>query len=236
MCEVFYQFFEDLQFCFVEIVDFVVVLIDKVMCVFVISDVVFVEEVIVDDVKIDEFVVVFDEQVIEIFVCQQLVVCDFCIVVMVLCVSVFFECMGDMLEYIVQFVCFCFFECVILKGFKGMFVKMGEFDVEVVCILFELLCMQDLCFVDVICNVDDDVDELYVIVFEKVFSDNWKGEVMVIVDVMFVSCYYECFVDYVVVVVKKVVYLVMGDWVVEEEDIFFVVEQQGLEYLYFGYV
>jgi len=40
----------------------------------------------------------------------------------------------------------------------------------------------------------------------------WEYGMEVVVDIILVGCYYECFVDYVVLVVWCVVYFVIGVW------------------------
>jgi phosphate transport system protein len=136
--------------------------------------------------------------------------------------------MGDMSEHIAQLARLRFPERAIPKGLKGTFVKMGELDVEIARTLSDLLRTQDLRFADAIRNADDDVDELHARVFEKVLSDNWKGEATATVDATLASRYHERFADHAVAVAKKVVYLATGDWAVDEDDIPLAVEQQEL--------
>lgn len=218
MREVFHQSLEDLQSRLVEIADLVTVSIDKATRAFATSDVALAEEVIADDAKIDELAVALDEQAIEILARQQPVARDLRIVVTALRVSASLERMGDMSEHIAQLARLRFPERAIPKGLKGTFVKMGELDVEVARTLAELLRTQDLRFADAIRNADDDVDELHATVFEKVLSDNWKGEATATVDATLASRYHERFADHAVAVAKKVVYLSTGDWAVAEDD------------------
>ncbi|WEK60555.1 MAG: phosphate signaling complex protein PhoU [Candidatus Microbacterium colombiense] len=228
MREVFHQSLEDLQNRLVEIADLVTVSIDKATRAFATSDVALAEEVIADDAKIDELAVTLDEQAIEILARQQPVARDLRIVVTALRVSASLERMGDMSEHIAQLARLRFPERAIPKGLKGTFVKMGELDVEISRTLSELLRTQDLKFADQIRNADDDVDELHASVFEKVLSDNWKGEATATVDATLASRYHERFADHAVAIAKKMVYLATGDWQVDEADIALAVEQQEL--------
>ena len=220
MREVFHQSLEDLQNRLVEIADLVTVSIDKATRAFATSDVALAEEVIADDAKIDELAVALDEQAIEILARQQPVARDLRIVVTALRVSASLERMGDMSEHIAQLARLRFPERAIPKGLKGTFVKMGELDVEVARTLSELLRTQDLRFADAIRNADDDVDELHATVFEKVLSDNWKGEATATVDATLASRYHERFADHAVSVARRVVYLVTGEYdgAVDHED------------------
>ncbi|MGO1802467.1 MAG: phosphate signaling complex protein PhoU, partial [Microbacteriaceae bacterium] len=203
----------------VEITDLVTVAIDKATRAFANSDVAIAEEVIADDVRIDELAVSLDELAIEVLARQQPVARDLRIVVFALRVSASLERMGDMAEHIAQLARLRFPERAIPKGLKGTFTKMGERDVEVSRTLSELLRTQDLRLADVIRNADDEVDELHARVFEKVLSDNWKGEPTATVDATLASRYHERFADHAVAVAKKVVYLATGDWDVDEEAI-----------------
>ncbi|PVE94958.1 MULTISPECIES: phosphate signaling complex protein PhoU [unclassified Microbacterium] len=226
MREVFHQSLEDLQSRLVEIADLVTVSIDKATRAFATSDVALAEEVIADDAKIDALAVTLDEQAIEILARQQPVARDLRIVVTALRVSASLERMGDMSEHIAQLARLRFPERAIPKGLKGTFVKMGELDVEISRTLSELLRTGDLRFADTIRNADDDVDELHASVFEKVLSDNWKGEATATVDATLASRYHERFADHAVAVAKKMVYLATGDWQVSEAEIALAVEQQ----------
>ena len=219
MREVFHQSLEEIQSRLVEITDLVTVAIDKATRAFANSDVAMAEEVIANDVHIDELTVSLDELAIEILARQQPVARDLRIVVFALRVSASLERMGDMAEHIAQLARLRFPERAIPKGLKGTFTKMGERDVEISRTLSELLRTQDLRLADEIRNADDEVDELHARVFEKVLSDNWKGEPTATVDATLASRYHERFADHAVAVAKKVVYLATGDWDVAEEDI-----------------
>ncbi|MBT2483191.1 MULTISPECIES: phosphate signaling complex protein PhoU [unclassified Microbacterium] len=226
MREVFHQSLEDLQSGIVEIADLVTVSIDKATRAFATSDVALAEEVIADDANIDKLAVALDELAIEILARQQPVARDLRIVVTALRVSASLERMGDMSEHIAQLARLRFPERAIPRGLKGTFVKMGELDVEISRTLSDLLRTGDLRFADTIRNADDDVDELHASVFEKVLSDNWKGEATATVDATLASRYHERFADHAVAVAKKMVYLATGDWRVSEAEIALAVEQQ----------
>lgn len=212
MREVFHQSLEDVQSRLVEIADLVAVAIDRATRAFGSSDVSLAEEVIEADAIIDEKAVALDELAIEILARQQPVARDLRIVVTALRVSASLERMGDMAEHIAQLARSRFPERAIPKGLKSTFTRMGELDVEVARRLAELLRTQDLRIADEIRDVDDDIDELHVSVFEKVLGDSWKGEATATVDATLASRYHERFADHAVSVAKKVVYLATGDW------------------------
>ncbi|RWR20614.1 phosphate transport system regulatory protein PhoU [Microbacterium enclense] len=217
MREVFHQSLEDVQGRLVEIADLVAVAIDRATRAFGTSDVSLAEEVIEADAIIDEKAVALDELAIEILARQQPVARDLRIVVTALRVSASLERMGDMAEHIAQLARSRFPERAIPKGLKGTFTRMGELDVQVARSLAELLRTQDLRIADEIRDVDDDIDELHVSVFEKVLGDSWKGEATATVDATLASRYHERFADHAVSVAKKVVYLATGDWAGADE-------------------
>ncbi|SIS10272.1 phosphate signaling complex protein PhoU [Microbacterium sp. RURRCA19A] len=212
MREVFHQSLEDVQSRLVEIAELVAVAIDRATRAFGSSDVSLAEEVIEADAIIDEKAVALDELAIEILARQQPVARDLRIVVTALRVSASLERMGDMAEHIAQLARSRFPERAIPKGLKSTFTRMGELDVEVARRLAELLRTQDLRIAEEIRDVDDDIDELHVSVFEKVLGDSWKGEATATVDATLASRYHERFADHAVSVAKKVVYLATGDW------------------------
>ena len=212
MREVFHQSLEDVQGRLVEIADLVAVAIDRATRAFGTSDVSLAEEVIEADAIIDEKAVALDELAIEILARQQPVARDLRIVVTALRVSASLERMGDMAEHIAQLARSRFPERAIPKGLKGTFTRMGELDVQVARSLAELLRTQDLRIADEIRDVDDDIDELHVSVFEKVLGDSWKGEATATVDATLASRYHERFADHVVDISSKVSYLTTGEW------------------------
>ena len=219
MREVFHQSLEDVQARLVEISELVTEAIDKATRAFGSSDVALAEEVIEADDVIDEKAVALDELGIEILARQQPVARDLRIVVAALRISASLERMGDIAEHIAQLTRMRFPERAIPRGLKGTFTRMGELDVEVARTLTELLRHFDLRLVDDLRDLEDRLDHHHVAVFEKVLSDNWKGETGATVDATLASRYLERFADHAVSVAKKVAYLATGDWQVDIESI-----------------
>ncbi|MGF3053233.1 phosphate signaling complex protein PhoU [Microbacterium sp. YY-03] len=219
MREVFHQSLDEVQSRLVEISELVADAIDKATQAFAGSDVTLADEVITNDRRIDELAVALDELAIEILARQQPVARDLRTVVTALRVSASLERMGDMAEHIAQLARYRFPERAIPKGLKTTFTKMGELDVDIARKLTELLRTQDIRLADVIRNDDDLVDELHATVFEKVLSENWKGEAGATVDATLASRYHERFADHAVSVAKKVVYLATGDWAADTDAV-----------------
>ena len=212
MREVFHQSLEDVQGRLVEISELVAIAIEKATQAFGSSDVSLAEEVIDADSIIDDKAVALDELAIEILARQQPVARDLRIVVSALRMSASLERMGDIAEHIAQLTRYRFPERAIPKGLKSTFTSMGQIDVQMARKLSELLRTQDIAIAEEIRNLDDQLDDLHVSVFEKVLGENWQGEAMATVDATLASRYHERFGDHAESVAKKVVYLATGDW------------------------
>lgn len=212
MREVFHQSLEDVQSRLVEIAELVTVAIERATKAFGTSDVTLAEEVIEADQVIDAKAIELDELAIQILARQQPVARDLRIVVAALRVSASLERMGDIAEHIAQLTRMRFPERAIPKGLKGTFTKMGELDVQVAQVLTEILRTEDLSLVETIRNLDDQLDDHHLSVFEKVLSENWQGEAGATVDATVASRYLERFADHALSVAKKVAYLATGEW------------------------
>jgi len=224
MREVFHQSLEDVQGRLVEIAELVTIAVDKATRAFGKSDVALAEEVIEADEVIDEKTIALDELAIEILARQQPVARDLRIVVAALRVSTSLERMGDIAEHIAQMTRMRFPERAIPKGLKSTFVKMGELDVEVARTLTDLLRTEDLALVELLRDREEKLDDLHLSVFEKVLSENWKGEAAATVDATLASRYHERFADHAVSVAKKVAYLATGDWTPDTDTIAVIAE------------
>jgi len=212
MREVFQQSLAEVQDRLVEISELVTVAIDKATHAFGTGDVTVAEEVIENDPLIDEKSVALDELAIDLLARQQPVATDLRVVVSALRMSASLERMGDIAEHIAQLTRLRFPERAVPKGLKGTFARMGALDVEIAKTLTELLRTYDMTIAEEIRNIDAQLDELHVSVFEKVLSDSWKGEAASTVDATLASRYHERFGDHAVAISKKITYLATGDW------------------------
>ncbi|MEN2740336.1 phosphate signaling complex protein PhoU [Microbacterium sp. X-17] len=212
MREVFQQSLADVQDRLVEISELVTVAIDKATRAFGSSDVTLAEEVIQSDPEIDKKSVALDEIAIDLLARQQPVATDLRVIVSALRMSASLERMGDIAEHIAQLTRLRFPERAIPKGLKHTFTEMGTLDVQISRKLTELLRTYDMNIGVEIRDIDAQLDELHVSVFEKVLSDSWKGEATATVDATLASRYHERFGDHAVAVSKKIAYLATGDW------------------------
>ena len=210
MRQVFQQELSEVQDRLVEIAELVKIAITDATAAFNDSDLPLAEQVIENDAKIDELSLSLDELSIQILARQQPVARDLRVVVSALRMSASLERMGDIAEHIASLTRYRFPERVVAKGLRSTFREMGELDVEAARKLTQLLDTEDLALADQIRDIDDQVDDLHVSVFEKVLSDSWSGEPAQTVDATLASRYHERFVDHAVSVAKKVQYLAEG--------------------------
>lgn len=208
----FQQELGELQDRLVEVSELVTEAISKATNAFSDSNVALAEEVIESDILIDERALSLDELAIQILARQQPVARDLRIAVSALRISSSLERMGDMAEHIAQLTRYRFPEKVIAKGLRGTFRKMGELDVEVAETLTKLLKTQNLKHADKIRDLDDDIDDLHLSVFDKVLGETWAGTPVDTVDATLASRYHERFADHAVNIAKKVKYLTTGEW------------------------
>lgn len=215
MREVFQQELHEVQSRLVEISKLVTISIENATNAFGNSDVVLAEQVIDEDVRIDELALSLDELAIQILARQQPVARDLRVVVSALRISASLERMGDMSEHIAQLARYRFPDKAVPKGLRSTFRDMGELDVQISRKLTALLETQDVALVEEIRNLDDEIDNLHLRVFDKVLGETWKGDTVGTVDATLASRYHERFADHAVSISKKVIYLSTGDWAPE---------------------
>lgn len=215
MREVFQQELHEVQSRLVEISKLVTISIENATNAFGNSDVVLAEQVIDEDARIDELALSLDELAIQILARQQPVARDLRVVVSALRISASLERMGDMSEHIAQLARYRFPDKAVPKGLRSTFRDMGELDVQISRKLTELLETQDVALAEEIRNLDDEIDNLHLRVFDKVLGETWKGDTVGTVDATLASRYHERFADHAVSISKKVIYLSTGDWAPE---------------------
>ena len=215
MREVFQQELHEVQSRLVEISKLVTISIENATNAFGNSDVVLAEQVIDEDARIDELALSLDELAIQILARQQPVARDLRVVVSALRISASLERMGDMSEHIAQLARYRFPDKAVPKGLRSTFRDMGELDVQISRKLTALLETQDVALVEEIRNLDDEIDNLHLRVFDKVLGETWKGDTVGTVDATLASRYHERFADHAVSISKKVLYLSTGDWAPE---------------------
>lgn len=215
MREVFQQELHEVQSRLIEISKLVTISIENATNAFGNSDVVLAEQVIDEDARIDELALSLDELAIQILARQQPVARDLRVVVSALRISASLERMGDMSEHIAQLARYRFPDKAVPKGLRSTFRDMGELDVQISRKLTELLETQDVALAEEIRNLDDEIDNLHLRVFDKVLGETWKGDTVGTVDATLASRYHERFADHAVSISKKVIYLSTGDWAPE---------------------
>ena len=218
MRELFQQELQELKDGLVAISEKVTSATDRAINAFNHSDVSIAEQVIAEDHLIDDAVRELDEKAIAILARQSPVAGDLRQVVSTLRISASLERMGDLATHLAQLARYRFPEKVAPSSIRPTFKKMGELDVQMAGLVTELLRKPNLKSVDAIRELDDDVDEMHLSVFETVLSEEFVEGNVSVVDATLASRYLERFADHAVSIAKKVHYLLTGEWDADSND------------------
>ena len=218
MRELFQQELQELKDGLVAISEKVTSATERAISAFNNSDVATAEQVIAEDHVIDDAVRELDEKAVAILARQSPVAGDLRQVVSTLRISASLERMGDLATHMAQLARYRFPEKVAPKSIRPTFKKMGEFDVQMSSLVTELLRAPSLQLVDSIRELDDEVDEMHLSVFETVLSEEFVEGNASVVDATLASRYLERFADHAVSVAKKVHYLLTGEWEAHSDD------------------
>lgn len=210
MREVFQQSLREVQDDLIEIAQQVHGTIVKATTAFTHSDVTLAEDVIDESEQIETRTKQLDAHAIEILALQQPVATDLRLIVGALRMSSSLERMSDLAQHIAQLARYRYPETAIPKGLKKVFVKMGEYCVEMSRLITELLREQSLELVDRVRDIDDELDELHAKVFEKVLSDKLADNPTGIVDATLASRYHERFGDHAVSITRQMNFFLRG--------------------------
>lgn len=145
-----------------------------------------------------------DETAIDLLARQAPVASDLRLVVTALRISSSFARMSDYALHIANLARHRYPERAIPKGLKKYFVEMGRLDTEIVGRLIVMLREHDPRLLEEIDDVDDQIDELHVRVFEKVLSGRFADDEASIVDATLASRFHERFGDHAVSIAKRV--------------------------------
>ena len=218
MRELFQQELQELRDGLVEISEKVSSATERAVSAFNNSDVAVAEQVIAEDHMIDDAVKELDEKAIAILARQSPVASDLRQVVSTLRISASLERMGDLATHMAQLARYRFPEKVAPKSFRPTFKKMGELDVIMAGLVLELLKSPSTETIEKIRELDDEVDDMHLSVFETVLSESFVEGNVSVVDATLASRYLERFADHAVSISKKVQYLLTGEWDVSSAD------------------
>ena len=218
MRELFQQELQELKDGLVAISEKVNSATERAISAFNNSDVAIAEQVIAEDHVIDDAVRELDEKAVAILARQSPVAGDLRQVVSTLRISASLERMGDLATHMAQLARYRFPEKVAPKSIRPTFKKMGEIDIQMSSLVTELLRSPSLQLVDSIRELDDEVDDMYLSVFETVLSEEFVDGNVSVVDATLASRYLERFADHAVSVAKKMHYLLTGEWEVHGND------------------
>lgn len=174
------------------------------------SDVALAEQVIERAEDSDRLAIELDELTIDILARQQPVASDLRLMVGALRMSSSLERMADLAQHIAQLSRYRYPESAIPQGLRKTFAKMAAIDAEMASKLVELLRTMDPRLIGEIRDLDDQLDELHVKVFEKVLSDKIDADATGVVDATLASRYHERFGDHAVHITKQINFFLSG--------------------------
>lgn len=212
MRELFQQELQELKDGLVDIAQKVHTATEHAITAFNKSDVAIAEEVIAQDHTIDDAVKGLDEKAIAILARQSPVAGDLRQVVSTLRISASLERMGDLATHMAQLARYRFPEKVAPKSIRPTFKRMGELDIQMASLVIDLLKNPAAATIEQIRDLDNDIDEMHLSVFETVLSEEFVEGNVSVVDATLASRYLERFADHAVSISKKVQYLLTGEW------------------------
>lgn len=176
------------------------------------ADVQLAEEVISNDARIDFLQNDLDERSIDILALQSPVASDLRMIVGALRMSASLERMGDLARHLAQLTRLRFPEPVLPESLREHFAQMFDIDLALSERVALVLENRDMTVADEIYALKSELNLLHQRVFEILAAPGWNSSVPTAVDVTLASRYLERFGDHGVSVVRKVSYLVTGDW------------------------
>lgn len=176
------------------------------------ADVQLAEDVISNDARIDFLQNDLDERSIDILALQSPVASDLRMIVGALRMSASLERMGDLARHLSQLARMRFPEAVLPEELTGHFGEMFDLDLLLIERVIAVLENRDMSVADEIYRLKSELNHKHQQVFEKLADPNWASSVPTAVDVTLASRYLERIGDHGVSVVRKVSYLVTGDW------------------------
>ena len=186
--------------------------LDSAKTAFLETDVQLAEEVISNDARIDFLQNDLDERSIDILALQSPVASDLRMIVGALRMSASLERMGDLARHLAQLTRLRFPEPVLPGSLHEHFSQMFDIDLALVERVMLVLENRDMSVADEIYALKSELNLLHRRVFEILAEPDWDSSVPTAVDVTLASRYLERFGDHGVSVVRKVSYLVTGDW------------------------
>lgn len=206
---------EEQQWLVVEIVcmgEMVVVQFDVLMDVIEKCDENVVQCIIVNDEVIDSLEQQISYDVMCLVLCG-LMVCDFCEILVGLCILVDIECIGDYVVNVVKCL-IVLSKVLLLLQIQGLCL-LGWLVVQQVCCVIEVYCDNDVVVVFVLCDDDVCLDVQYIVLFCELFIYMMEDlcNIIFCMYLLFMVKNLECVGDYVINIVENVWFLVYGEQV-----------------------
>jgi phosphate transport system protein len=167
------------------------------------------ESVIAQDADVDALTVELEERCTELLALQQPVATDLRLVTGALRMSSTVERMGDLARHIANIARMRYPESAVPDLVRPIFVEMAEEASVMAARIGEVIADQDLSLALEIEQLDDRMDELYVMLLQTLMSD-WRGTVDQAVDLTLMSRFYERFADHAVSMARRIVFTMTG--------------------------
>jgi phosphate transport system protein len=170
------------------------------------------ESVIAADEQIDALRRETDERSIDLLARQQPVATDLRRVVTAMRMSSDLERMGDLARHVAEVARLRYPDSAIHPVMRSTVQQMGQVAERIVAKAGLVIAGKDVQTALALDRDDDEMDRLHRDVFTMLMDDKWKYGTEAAVDATLVGRYYERFADHAVLVARRLVYLVTGEF------------------------
>src|SRR5664280_1324343 len=170
------------------------------------------ESVISADEQIDELRHELDEHSIDLLARQQPVATDLRMVVTALRMSSDLERMGDLARHVAEVARLRYPDSAIHPVMRSTVLQMGQVAERIVAKAGSVIAGKDIETALALERDDEEMDRVHRDIFTMLMDDKWKYGTEAAVDAALVGRYYERFADHAVLVARRLVYLVTGEF------------------------
>lgn len=175
------------------------------------------EQVISEDDAIDAIRIDLDNRAIDALARQQPVATDLRQLVTTLRMSADLERAGDLAAHVAKLTRLRYPEPVLPEALRPTFIEMAQVAEEMILRAGQIVHELDPSGAIELQGRDDTMDRLHRDVFRILLDEQFSGNNQLIIDATLLSRYFERYADHAVSVAIRVVFLVTGNWVDEEE-------------------
>lgn len=176
------------------------------------------ESVIEGDVAVNEVQRALEDSALQLMARQQPVAGDLRTIVASLRMSADLERMGDLSAHIARVARRRYPASVVPPELRATILQMGHVAERIVAKAGSVIARKDAEVALELAHDDDEMDKLHRELYRTILSPDWKYGVETAVDVSLCGRYYERYADHAVSAANRVVFLVTGDWAVDEAE------------------